>query len=110
MLIKFESTAASAPFVMLENDVKPLLRGMLQDNMQEGAVSGEHLADALAHLEQALAAAARRAAEREASDNESDEVDDDAELPVNLDARAAPLLDMLHKAKAEDGSVMWKPE
>ncbi len=112
MLIKFESTATSAPFVMLEDDAKPLLSGMAQAGKLEGAVSGSQLLAALTHLEQMLAKANLKASEKKSTctDTEDDEDETEAEAPVNAEARAAPLLNMLRKAKAEDGSVMWKPE
>lgn len=112
MLIKFESTGSSAPFVMLDDDAKPLLLSMVQDGKLEGAVSGKHLIDALNNLEEALSEAALAAEEAEKTDSESpsDEYDAVARPVVDTGARAAPLLQMLHRALAEDASVMWLPE
>ncbi|MFT4863358.1 MAG: hypothetical protein ACI95C_002589 [Pseudohongiellaceae bacterium] len=109
MLIKFESNAA-APFVMLDGDARPLLKYMGHGAKLEGAVSGHNLLNALEQLEQALIAAAKIYSEERLEDDEDDEDDPESEPPLAPDARAAPLLDMLRKAKLEDASVMWQPE
>ena len=106
MLIKFQSKATAA-FSMLDDDAKPLLRGMGHPDKLEGSVSGNNLSDALTQLEAALAAAAE-APIVDASASEGD--DPDEEPPVNISVRAVPLVNMLHKAKNEDTYVMWRPE
>ena len=106
MLIKFQSNA-TAPFSMLADDAKPLLRGMGQGTNFEGSVSGANLRDAQARLESAL----RRAAQvsKQEAPTAHDE-DSDAEPPIAINVRAVPLLDMMRKAQADDSYVMWQPD
>ena len=106
MLIKFQSKG-SAPFSMLVDDATPLLRGMGQGENFEGAVSGENLRDALTQLESALRTAAL-VPKPDALSSEGE--DPDKEPPVDISVRAAPLLEMMRKAQASEGYVMWTPE
>lgn len=106
MLIKFQSEA-TAPFSMLADDAKPLLRGMGVGENLEGSISGANLREAQAQLESALRKAAQ---EDQPGAQASDEDDPDEEPPVAVSVRAAPLLDMMRKAQAENTYVMWQPE
>lgn len=101
MLIKFESKKA-ASFVMQSPIAKQLLSMMGQDGSTEGSISGVALAEAIASLEKAIA---------EQSEVPIDSTDEEAERDhVSLDARAAPLRDMLQHAQQADSYLMWRPE
>ncbi len=106
MLIRFTSDMAGH-FIMLGDNALPLLRLMGMSGRDQGAVSGEDLQQALQTLQAGLQRATELAA-RPAQDNEDDE-DEDA-VPVSLQRRALPLLEMLQRAAREDGYVMWQPD
>ena len=105
MLIRFTSDVAGH-FIMLGDNALPLLRLMGMSGREEGAVSGEDLRQALQTLQTGLQRAAELAA-RPAQDNEDDDED---VVPVSLQRRALPLLEMLQRAAREDGYVMWQPD
>ncbi len=105
MLIRFTSDMAGH-FIMLGDNALPLLRLMGMSGREEGAVSGEDLKQALQTLQAGLQRAAELAA-RTAQDNEDDDED---VVPVSLQRRALPLLEMLQRAAREDGYVMWQPD
>lgn len=105
MLIRFTSDVAGH-FIMLGDNALPLLRLMGMSGREEGAVSGEDLRQALQTLQAGLQRAAELAA-RPAQDNEDDDED---VVPVSLQRRALPLLEMLQRAARDDGYVMWQPD
>ncbi len=114
MLIKFYSEQ-SAEFVMLDSTAKQLLTMMGHGGSTEGSVSGEALDSALDRLSSAIArepdsSGSANPGEQKGADgwDEDDDADDPEE--VAIPARAAPLIDMLGRAKDEDGYVMWRPE
>ena len=102
MLIRFESDIAGQ-FIMMGDVALPLLRMMGMSGNEQGAVSGADLLTALATLEEAL----RRVPVPRAG---ADEEDEDQEPPIALQRRALPLLEMLRRAAADEGSVMWQPD
>ncbi len=106
MLIRFTSDVAGH-FIMLGDNALPLLRLMGMSGREQGAVSGEDLQQALQTLQAGLQRAAELAA-RPAQDNEDDE--DEDVVPVSLQRRALPLLEMLQRGAREDGYVMWQPD
>jgi hypothetical protein len=105
VLIRFTSDVAGH-FIMLGDNALPLLRLMGMSGREEGAVSGDDLRQALQTLQAALQRAAELAA-GPVSDNEDDEQE---AVPVSLQRRALPLLEMLQRAAREDGYVMWQPD
>ncbi len=105
MLIRFSSDVAGH-FIMLGDNALPLLRLMGMSGREEGAVSGEDLRQAL----QTLQAGLQRAAEMAARPAQESEDDDEDAVPVSLQRRALPLLEMLQRAAREDGYVMWQPD
>ncbi len=105
MLIRFTSDVAGH-FIMLGDNALPLLRLMGMSGREEGAVSGEDLRQAL----QTLQAGLQRAAELAARPAQESEDDDEDVVPVSLQRRALPLLEMLQRAAREDGYVMWQPD
>ena len=102
MLIKF-SSEQSGDFVMMSDVAMPLLKMMGASGNSEGAVSADELRKSLARLESALQ-------QLPAKNQEQDEEQEDAEVNVSLATRAGPLLEMLRKAAAEDGYVMWQKD
>ncbi len=105
MLIRFSSDVAGH-FIMLGDNALPLLRLMGMSGREEGAVSGEDLRQAL----QTLQAGLQRAAELAARPAQESEDDDEDVVPVSLQRRALPLLEMLQRAARDDGYVMWQPD
>ncbi len=105
MLIRFTSDVAGH-FIMLGDNALPLLRLMGMSGREEGAVSGEDLRQALLTLQAGLQRAAELAS-RPAQDNEDEDED---VVPVSLQRRALPLLEMLQRAVRDDGYVMWQPD
>lgn len=101
MLIKFESKKA-ASFVMHSPIAEQLLSMMGQGGSTEGSISGVTLSEAIASLDKAIA---------EQSEVSVESTDEEAEQEyVSLDARAAPLRDMLQHAQQADSYLMWRPE
>ncbi len=88
---------------MMGDVALPLLRMMGMSGNEQGAVSGADLLSALATLEEAL----RRVPVPRAG---ADEEEDEQEPPIALQRRALPLLEMLRRAAADDGYVMWQPD
>ena len=68
----------------------------------EGSISGGAISQALASLEKTLAE------QSEIPEENSDE--DEEHEHVSLDARAAPLREMLRHALQNDSYVLWRPE
>jgi hypothetical protein len=102
MLIRFESDIAGR-FIMMSDVALPLVRMMGMSGNTEGAVSGEDLLTALHTLEEALQTP--QVMRKDAQDEEADN-----EPPVAMSQRAIPLLEMLRRAAADDGYVMWQPD
>lgn len=100
MLIRFKSDK-SGSFIMQESVAVPLLRMMGMSGNPEGAVSEDELKTALRRLEAALAS------ERQPSPEEEEGEEEPA---IGLAVRATPLLEMLRRAQAADGYVMWQPD
>ncbi len=101
MLIKFESKKA-APFIMQSQIAEQILAMAGQGGQTEGAINGSAISDAIVSLEKALA---------EQSKMPDELLDEEAEQEnISLDARAAPLLEMLRHALQIDSYVMWRPE
>ena len=101
MLIKFESKN-SAPFIMQSQIAEQILTLVGQGGRTEGSISGNAISEAIASLEKALA---------EHSETPEAYIDEDEEQDhIRLDARAAPLREMLLHALQNDSYVMWRPE
>lgn len=108
MLVTF-SSKAGADILMLAQHAKPLLKiiGKTDDKdlMSRGVFMPEHLQDAIARLEQAIAAEPRQTQD---DDQETDHPKDALSLPVGLRQRSFPLLDLLKRAHAQQVPVMWE--
>lgn len=102
MLIKFKSEQ-SGDFVMMSDIALPLLKLMGASGKTEGAVSKDALHDALSRLESGLK-------QLQNSETNTEEDDEEKEPAIALNTRAAPLLEMLRKAAAEDGYIMWQED
>lgn len=88
---------------MMSDVAQPLLRMMGMSGNTEGAVSGDALQTALQTLEDSLQH--MQVVREDAQDDESDD-----EQPVAMNRRAIPLLEMLRRAAADEGYVMWQPD
>lgn len=108
MLVTF-SSKAGADILMMAQHAKPLLTILGKtdgkDLLTRGVFMPEHLGDAIARLEQAIAA--------EPKQNQDEDADDDypkdaLRLPVGLRQRSFPLLDMLRRAQQQKVPVMWE--
>ncbi len=112
-MIKFYSEE-SAGFVMLDNVAGQVLTMMGHGGSKEGAVDGDALSSALDKLTSAVAREQKADSgnlEEQGGGDDWDEADDgDEPKSVSLSARAAPLIEMLRRAKDADGYVMWRPE
>lgn len=114
MLIKF-SSEQSADFVMLHSAADQLLSMMGHGGSTEGSVSGEALNSALRSLTSTIESEPDAPANDNGDKQENMDDWDEGEAgeepePVTVSARAAPLVNMLRKAKDADGYVMWRPE
>ncbi len=113
MLFKFKSKAC-ADLIMLEADGRRILKAMTGDDPAQGIVRVVDLPAAMARLEAAVAqdealrqARADRAAAREAGRG-SDKDEEEAALPsIRLAQRAAPMLQMLRRCRAEEADLVW---
>jgi|TARA_B110000971_G_scaffold49150_1_gene49312 hypothetical protein len=110
MFIKFESNG-SAPFIMQSGIAQQLVSMMGQGTGIDGSISGPAILEAISKLKEALAQ------QSEAEVSMSNEVkrealpqDEEIEPLLPLNARAVPLMKMLHSAKAVDSFVMWRSE
>jgi len=106
MLIRFTSDVAG-PFIMLGDNALPLLRLMGMSGSEQGAVSGEDLRQALQRLQTGLQRTADMA---DGPLSTGEEHEQDEAVPVSLQRRALPLLEMLQRAVRDDGYVMWQPD
>ena len=100
MLIKFESKKA-APFVMQSQIAEQILTIAGHGGRVEGSISGVAISEAIASLEKSLA-------EQPAILNAS--TDEEEKESISLEARVAPLREMLRHALQIDSYVMWRPE
>jgi len=73
-----------------------------QDGKTEGSISGGDISKAIASLETALVVQAEIPEESLNEDAEQE--------PISIDARAAPLREMLRHALQIDSYVMWRPD
>jgi fructose-1,6-bisphosphatase/sedoheptulose 1,7-bisphosphatase-like protein len=101
MLIKFESKKA-ASFIMQSFIAEQVLAMAGQGGKTEGSISGAAISEAIASLDKALVQQPEHLAESIDEDEEQEK--------ISLNARAAPLRDMLQHALQTDCYVMWRPE
>ncbi|MFM7025954.1 MAG: DUF1840 domain-containing protein [Limnohabitans sp.] len=114
MLFKFKSKAC-ADLIMLEADGRRMLKAMIGDDPVKGIVPVHELAQVQGRLEAAVAQdeALRRAqAERAAGRNDNEDIAgnaaEEATLPpVRLAQRAAPMLQMIRRCRAEEADLVW---
>lgn len=100
MFIKFESKNA-APFIMQSQIAEQILTIAGHGGRVEGSISGVAISEAIASLEKSLA-------EQPAILNAS--TDEEEKESISLEARVAPLREMLRHALQIDSYVMWRPE
>jgi len=105
MLITFKSKAA-ADLLMYKTHAKPLLDSLDKD-LEQGIITSEDMAAAIATLENEITLSKRQPAADQ--DESTDSYGDDLESgkQVSISARAFPLLEMMRAAQKEDTFVMW---
>jgi hypothetical protein len=100
VFIKFESKNAG-PFIMQSQIAEQILTIAGHGGRVEGSISGVAISEAIASLEKSLA-------EQPAILNAS--TDEEEKDSISLEARVAPLREMLRHALQIDSYVMWRPE
>jgi hypothetical protein len=105
MLITFKSNAA-ADLLMYKTHAKPLLDTLGKD-VDQGIITAEDMAPAIAALENEIALSKRQLAADQ--DDSKDSYGDDLESgkQISISARAFPLLEMMRAAQKENTFVMW---
>ena len=105
MLITFKSKAA-ADLLMYKTHAKPLLDTLGKD-LDQGIITAEDMATAIAALEHEIAVSKRQPTVEH--DDSKDSYGDDLESgkQVSISARAFPLLEMMRAAQKENTFVMW---
>lgn len=97
MLIEFEGENTGS-ITMFGDAATRLLKMMGQSGQPEGAIREEDIPAALNKLKEALAHVQEPEAEE----------DEDGELPVSINTRATPLIDLLESGIEKGGYMMWK--
>jgi hypothetical protein len=106
MLIIFKSKAA-ADIVMYKSHAEPILK-LFGKTVEQGVITAEETAGAIARLEAEIAAGKQQAAEEKKHHPETDEEPEPAaNQSVSFATRAFPLLDMLRAAHNARQFVMW---
>lgn len=103
MLVTFKTRARYPNITMFGDVAIQLLIGMGRRETIPSAIEAGDIPVALHELRESLADTEGQAAEAE-----PDESGDDAEAPVSLGTRAAPLVEMLEAAAKENVGVMWE--
>lgn len=109
MLFKFKSQAAS-DLIMLEVDARSLLKIMLGDDPVKGILLTQNLDACITLLEDAVQRDTQVRQQRAELANSPDDEGkhDHSTLPaVSLSQRAAPMLKMLKRCKAEASEIVW---
>ena len=107
MLITFKSKAA-ADLLMYKTHAKPLLDALGKD-VDQGIITAEDMAAAIATLENEITLSKRQPAVDHDHIDSKDSYGDELESgkQVSVSARAFPLLEMMRAAQKEDAFVMW---
>ena len=105
MLITFKSKAA-ADLLMYKTHAKPLLDTLGKD-LDQGIITAEDMATAIAALENEITLSKRQPAADHDDNKDSYGDDFESSKQVSISARAFPLLEMLRAAQKENTFVMW---
>ena len=107
MLITFKSKAA-ADLLMYKTHAKPLLDALGKD-VDQGIITAEDMAAAIATLENEITLSKRQPAVDHDHIDSKDSYGDELESgkQESISARAFPLLEMMRTAQKEDAFVMW---
>ena len=108
MIVTFKSKA-SGDLIYFKDVAIKLLQLMGRDDKVPSALYAENVGAALAQLQQGLAAIAdtERAKAEQAEADITDNKQGD-KVPVSLNVRAVPLIEMLQKAQRKHCAVMWE--
>lgn len=111
MLIVFHSKS-SAEVLMFAKHALPILRAAgksYEDELPErGVITRDHLAGAIAGIEQAMAIT-KEPDENPDTDDDNDDKKHPVSEPVSFRRRAYPLLAMLRLAHEKQEDVQWEP-
>lgn len=107
MLVRFSSTQTE-PLLMFGDIAVQLIKMLGATGNVPGAITAEDLPAAITALRQKLQVLA--ATKPPAAQAEDDEEEGEHEPPIELAARAAPLLDLLERARAGNAAVMWEAQ
>jgi hypothetical protein len=91
---------------MYKTHAKPLLDTLGKD-VDQGIITAEDMATAIAALENEIALHKRQHAADETDSNDSYGDDLESGKQVSISARAFPLLEMMRAAQKENTFVMW---
>jgi Domain of unknown function (DUF1840) len=106
MLITFKSKAA-ADLLMYKTHAKPLLDSLGKD-LDQGIITAEDMAAAIAALENEITLSKRQSAADHDHNDSKDSYDEiESGKQVSISARAFPLLEMMRAAQKEKTFVMW---
>jgi hypothetical protein len=105
MLITFKSKAA-ADLLMYKTHAKPLLDTLGKD-VDQGIITAEDMATAIAALENEIALNKRQHSADQTDSNDSYADDLESGKQISISARAFPLLEMMRAAQKENTFVMW---
>lgn len=99
MLITFKSKK-HGDIMMFGNVALSLIKLMGHSDTVPGSIPAEEVPAALKRLQDSLKA--------QQSDNDNVAEDDNPEVPVNINTRAMPLIEMLTKAAKGNHYIMWE--
>jgi hypothetical protein len=100
MLVRFDSKAGT--ITMFGDVATSLLRMMGQSGAIPGAILAADIPAALERLRQAVAGVRQP--------SKAPKSDDEGELPVGMQQRAFPLIELLEQASKQGADVIWELE
>ena len=104
MLVTF-TTNAYSDITMFGSAAQALLKLMGQSGNVPGAIMAEEVPQALEKLKAGLMKISEESAEQTSSAENNE--DEEKEVPIGLDKRAGPLINLLEAAIASKGNVLW---
>lgn len=106
MLYKFKSKNA-ADVIMLEPNGRQILQLIGKSPAGQGIITPSEAAGAISALSAALEREEQAASTPSAEAAEADSETDEQRNPVSLRQRAAPFLELLHRAQKDGTEIVW---